>query len=113
MVLSRPMLTDKHRPCGQCTHAFNVSQKTHMENTGELILYQTQDGQTKIQVQLLGDTVWLTQAQICELFQKSKATISEHVNNVFAEGELDEKSVVRIFEQLPRPQLQNLTKKAN
>jgi hypothetical protein len=68
-----------------------------MENTGELILYQTQDGQTKIQVQLSGETVWLTQAQICELFQKSKATVSEHIANVFAEGELDEKSVVRFF----------------
>jgi len=68
-----------------------------MQNTGDLLLYQTQDGQTKIQVQLLGDTVWLTQAQICELFQKSKATISEHIANVFAEGELDENSVVRFF----------------
>jgi hypothetical protein len=68
-----------------------------MENTGELILYRTQDGQTKIQVQLLGETVWLTQGQICELFQKSKATISEHIANVFTEGELNENSVVRFF----------------
>ena len=45
----------------------------------------------------VGETVWLTQAQLCELFQKSKATISEHIKNVFEEGELEENSVVRKF----------------
>jgi hypothetical protein len=68
-----------------------------MENTGELILYQTPDGQTKIQVQLFDETVWLTQAQLCELFQKSKATTSEHITRIFEEGELEENSVVRFF----------------
>jgi len=68
-----------------------------MENKSELILYQTQDGQTKIQVQLFDETVWLTQAQLCELFQKSKATTSEHIANIFAEGELEENSAVRFF----------------
>jgi len=68
-----------------------------MENTGEIILYQTQDGQTKIQVQLTDETVWLTLGQMVELFQKAKSTISEHINNVFTEGELDESSVVRFF----------------
>jgi hypothetical protein len=48
-------------------------------------------------VRLEEETVWLTQAQLCELFQKSKATISEHISNVFAEGELVESSVVRNF----------------
>lgn len=64
---------------------------------GELIIYQTSDGNIKIDVQLSEETVWLTQAQLCELFQKSKATISEHIKNVFEEGELDEISVVRNF----------------
>ena len=64
---------------------------------GELIIYQTSDGNIKIDVRLSEDTVWLTQAQLCELFQKSKATISEHIKNVFEEGELDEISVVRNF----------------
>jgi hypothetical protein len=66
-----------------------------MENTGELILYQTQDGQTKIQVQLLGETVWLTIDQMAELFQKSHSTINEHILNVFSEGELESKVVSR------------------
>jgi hypothetical protein len=63
----------------------------------EILLYQDRDGVIKVDVRLEDETVWLTQAQICELFQKSKATISEHIKNVFEEGELDEISVVRKF----------------
>ena len=63
----------------------------------EIIIYQNQDGNIKIDVRLEEETVWLTQAQLCELFQKSKATISEHIKHVFKEGELDEHSVVRNF----------------
>jgi hypothetical protein len=63
----------------------------------EIIIYQTEDGQTKLQVRLEQDTVWLNQEQICSLFEKSKATISEHISNIFKEGELQESSVVRNF----------------
>ena len=66
-------------------------------NNSEIIIYQNLDGNIKIDVRLEEETVWLTQAQLCELFQKSKATISEHIKNVFEEGELDEKVVVRKF----------------
>jgi hypothetical protein len=66
-------------------------------NTGEILIYQNTDGNIKIDVRLDDETVWLSQAQLCELFNKSKATISEHIKNVFAEGELDEKVVVRKF----------------
>ena len=66
-------------------------------NTGEIIIYQNPEGNIKIDVRLEDETVWLTQAQICELFQKSKATISEHIKHVFSEGELIESSVVRKF----------------
>lgn len=62
-----------------------------------IIIYQTEDGKTKIETRLEDETVWLTQAQLCELFQKSKATVSEHIKNVFEEGELDSNSVVRNF----------------
>ncbi len=65
--------------------------------TGEIIIYQNQEGNIKIDVRLEGETVWLTQAQLMKLFQKSKATISEHVTNIFEEGELVEDSVVRKF----------------
>ena len=67
-----------------------------MENTN-IIIYQTEDGITKIETRLEDETVWLIQAQLCDLFQKSKATISEHIKNIFEEGELVEYSVVRKF----------------
>jgi len=57
------------------------------------LLYQTEDGQTKIQTKLEDETVWLTQAQLCELFQKSKSTISEHILNIYKEGELEKSQV--------------------
>ena len=63
----------------------------------EIIIYQNSDGKIKIDVRLEEESVWLTQAQLCELFQKSKSTISEHIKNVFEEGELDENVVVRKF----------------
>lgn len=62
-----------------------------------IILYQTEDGNTNIEVHLEDETVWLSQAQISELFDKDKRTISEHINNVFREGELDENLTVRKF----------------
>jgi len=68
-----------------------------MESKSEIILYQSTNGNIKIDVTLQDETVWLTQAQICELFQKSKATISEHITHIFEEGELIENSVVRNF----------------
>ncbi|MCK9206991.1 MAG: virulence RhuM family protein [Salinivirgaceae bacterium] len=66
-------------------------------NTGEILIYQNSEGSIKLDVRLEEETVWLTQAQLCDLFQKSKATISEHIKNVFEEGELNENSVVRKF----------------
>jgi hypothetical protein len=62
-----------------------------------LLLYQTEDGQTRIEVHLQDETVWLNQAQFCELFDRDKRTISEHIQNIFAERELVEDSVVRKF----------------
>ena len=64
---------------------------------GEVVIYQTEDGNTRIDVCFVDETVWLTQAQLVELYQSSKANISEHIKNIFFEGELDEQSVVRKF----------------
>jgi hypothetical protein len=64
-------------------------------NTGEILIYQNQEGNIKIDVRLDEETVWLTQTQLCDLFAKSKATVSEHIKNIFEEGELNENSVVR------------------
>lgn len=59
-----------------------------MENNSELILYTTEDGLTKVDVTFEEDTVWLTQDQMAELFQKAKSTINEHINNIYDDGEL-------------------------
>lgn len=56
------------------------------KDKSNIIIYQSEDGQTHIEVRMDEDTVWLTQQQICELFDKSKSTISEHIKNVFEEG---------------------------
>ena len=65
--------------------------------TGEIIIYQTENGLTQIDVRIEDETVWLTQAQLVELYQSSKANISEHIRHIFEEGELDENSTVRNF----------------
>lgn len=64
---------------------------------GSIILYQTPDGQSKIEVTLSNDTVWLTTDQMAELFQRNKSTISRHIRNIFEEGELNADSTVAFF----------------
>ncbi|MCK9229488.1 MAG: virulence RhuM family protein [Syntrophales bacterium] len=66
-------------------------------NSSEIVLYQTEDGRTRIQVRLEDETVWLTQKLMAELFQKDVRTINEHIRNIFAEGELSPESVIRNF----------------
>ena len=58
----------------------------------EIIIYQTEDGQTKIETRFENETVWLTQEQIVLLFQRDQSVISRHINNIFSEGELDKES---------------------
>jgi hypothetical protein len=66
-------------------------------SNSEIILYQNADGNIKIDVRLDEETVWLTQAQMAELFGKGRTTITEHIQNIFKEGELEESSVCRNF----------------
>lgn len=68
-----------------------------MGNTTEMIMYQTEDGQTKIDVRMENQTVWLSLNQLAELFQRDKSVISKHIKNVFDEGELQENSTVAKF----------------
>lgn len=68
------------------------------DKNNQIIIYNTEDGQTKIEVKLENETVWLSQAQMAELFQKDRKTITEHIQNVFKEGELVENSVCRKFQ---------------
>jgi len=64
---------------------------------GELLLYQTEDGNTRLQVRIQGETVWLPLSQMAELFQRDKSVISRHIRNIFDEGELRQGSVVANF----------------
>ena len=66
-------------------------------NKGDVIIYQSEDGATKINVNLQDETVWLSIDQMSELFQRDKSTISRHIKNIFIEGELQGNSVVANF----------------
>ena len=66
-------------------------------NDNKVIIYTANDGKTKIDVKLEEETLWLTQAQMCELYQTSKSNVSEHIKHIFEEGELNKESVVRNF----------------
>ena len=68
-----------------------------MENKSDIIIYQSSDGITKIDVKMDNETVWLNQSQISELFQRDRTVITKHIKNVFEEGELEEKSNVQIM----------------
>lgn len=68
-----------------------------MNNNSEIIIYTTEDGLTKVDVSYEDENVWLTQEQMAELFQKSKSTISEHISNIYKEGELKKEDTMRKF----------------
>jgi prophage maintenance system killer protein len=73
-----------------------------MDTDNKFIIYQTEDGQTQIDVRLESETVWLTQAQMAELFQKDRTVITRHINNVFREGELEKEQVSAKFAHTTR-----------
>ena len=68
----------------------------------DIVIYQTEDGQTRIDVRLENDTVWLSQAQMAELFQRTPQNITMHIRNAFKEGELDENSTCKEFLQVQK-----------
>jgi hypothetical protein len=70
------------------------------ENYGEIIIYQTEDGLTNIEVKIQDETVWLTQQQMADLFQTSRINVVEHIKHIYEEGELDENSTCRKFRQV-------------
>ncbi len=70
------------------------------DDKGQIIIYQSEDGQTNIEVRLEDETVWLTQQQMAELFQTSRTNVVEHIKHIYEEGELDEDSTCRKFRQV-------------
>nr|WP_314867851.1 RhuM family protein [uncultured Prevotella sp.] len=63
----------------------------------KIIIYQSEDGKTQLDVKLEGETMWLTQAQMVELFQTSKQNVSLHINNIYKEGELEKEATVKDY----------------
>ena len=71
-----------------------------MEDKGEIIIYQTEDGLTRIEVKIEEETVWLSQQQMAELYQTSRTNVVEHIKHIYDENELDEQSTCRNFRQV-------------
>ena len=78
------------------------SENVIVNKNNEILIYQTEDGQTQVDVRMENDTVWLTQAQMAELFQKDRTVIGRHINNVFKEGELNPEEVCAKFAHTTR-----------
>ena len=74
-----------------------MDRRENMEQTSNIIIYTTEDGLAKIETTFDGDTVWLSKAQMAELFQRDRSVISKHIKNVFEEGELSRESNVQIL----------------
>lgn len=72
-----------------------VEQST--DDRGEIVIYEDESGRSSLEVRLRNETVWLTQTQMAELFQKTKQNVSLHIRNIFKEGELSENSVVKDY----------------
>ena len=82
-----------------------------MDSNNQIIIYQSEDGQVQVDVRMEDDTVWLTQAQMVELFQTTKQNVSLHVGNVFREGELDQKSTVKEYLTVQKEGERKVTRK--
>src|ERR1035437_475406 len=70
--------------------------------TGEIVLYQTEDGRTRVECRFVDETLWLSQALIAELFQKDVRTVNEHLQNIYEEGEIEEQATIRKFQIVRR-----------
>ncbi len=82
-----------------------------MENYGEILIYQSDDGLTNVEVKIQDETVWLTQQQMAELFQTSRTNVVEHIKHIYDEGELDEISTCRNFRQVRKEGQREVTRK--
>ncbi|HOV15345.1 MAG TPA: virulence RhuM family protein [Spirochaetota bacterium] len=80
------------------------------ENKGEIIFYQTDDGKSKIEVKLENDSVWLSQAQLATLYQSSRTNITEHIKNIYDEGELVQEATCRNFRQVQKEGNRDVTR---
>ena len=77
---------------------------------GELLLYTTEDGRSRVECRFLGDNLWLSQALMAELYQKDVRTINEHLRNLFDEGELDPGATIRKFRMVRQEGVRQVTR---
>ena len=80
------------------------------DSNGDIIIYQTEDGLTKINVKIENETVWLSQQQMAKLFNTSRTNIIEHINNIYLEEELDKESTCQNFRQVRKEGNRNVTR---
>lgn len=71
-----------------------------MDDNSRIIIYQSDDGETHVDVNFTGDTVWLSQQQMAELYHTSRSNVVEHIQHIYEEGELDEETTCRNFRQV-------------
>lgn len=95
-LLAEGLSCSFRRRSSSCTLPEPVVMETKTA-TQEILLYQTEDGQTRLDVRLSGDTVWLSQAQMAELFQTTVPNINLHLRNIYEEGELDQKATIKEY----------------
>ncbi len=95
-------LANSERPSNDWPHRGRKGDAMHSKESisNEIIMYESEDGTTRLEVQLDGETVWLTQAQIAELFGVNSQAITKHLGNIYEEGELDEKATCSKMEQV-------------
>ncbi|MEG1258175.1 MAG: RhuM family protein [Akkermansia sp.] len=80
-----------------CCQKNSCAKVPPMQEAQPLVLYESEDGQTHLDVRMGDETIWLTQAQMSDLFERERSVLTKHIRNVFREGELDEKSNVQIL----------------
>lgn len=76
------------------------------DENGDIIIYQTDDGLTKIDVKVQNETVWLSQQQMAELFNTSRTNVIEHINNIYLEDELDKNATCQNFRQVKKRKIE-------
>lgn len=81
-----------------------------LANTGKILIYQNEKGDTKIDVYFTEDTIWMTQKSMCELYQVAKSSISEHISNIYKDGELEEATTVRKFRTVQTEGVRQVTR---
>ena len=88
----------------------NEKNKMAMDDNNQIIIYQSDEGETRLEVKFTGETVWLSQQQMADLFQSSRSNVVEHIKHIYEEGELDEDSTCRNFRQVRQEGTREVTR---